>query len=786
MKKKLVIIGNGMASVHCVEQLLKQAPDAYDVTILSSEKTPGYNRILLASILSGEKRMEDIVLHPEEWYREQGVKLHLDQKVEKILRHKKEALTEDGSSHSYDKLIIATGSLPLALNVPGIEKKGVFTFRSLRDCESLSAFPPKGKRAVVVGGGLLGLETAWSLKKLGMETTVVHIMDRLMERQLDETSASLLLKRLREIGVKVLLEKKTVEVLGDESVQGVRFHDETELLADLVVQSMGIRPNIELAQSSGIYCERGIVVSDVMQTYDPSAYAIGECVQHRGRTFGLVAPIFEQGKVLANHLAGEGRLIYRTPIVSAKLKVPGIELFSVGDFHDNGHDDSISYCDLSSGVYKRLILSDNRIVGAVLIGDSSAGPRIFQLISDQTDIKEHRDRILFGDGGPEKAREAFRIDEMKDDFIVCGCAGVTKGEIVRAIEEKGLFKLEDVRKETGASKSCGGCAPLIERLLESVVGSDYQKDRVKPICECTSYTREDVLNNIREKNLARVEDVMKTLGWKSEGCDICGPALNYYLTLCRPGRYEPDPEYSPPNEKMRANVQSDGAYSVVPRMYGGVADAAQLRRIADTAVKFNVPLVKLTGGQRIALVGVREEQLKPIWKELGMPSGFAYAKSLRTVKTCVGLPYCRYGTQKSMELGIALEKELERIMTPAKVKLGVSGCPRNCAESGIKDIGIVGVKGGWEIYAGGNGGVNLEKAALLAAVQTGEEAVEIVKAFLQLYREEADYMERTSKWISRFGFEKIKKMVVESPIERKELAERLDAALAGLKDPWLY
>ena len=575
----------------------------------------------------------------------------------------------------------------------------------------------------------------------------------------------------------------------DGRVRGVKFKDGEELVADLVVMAVGIRPNTELAEAAGLHCSRGIVVSDTMQTFDPRIYAVGECVAHRGIAYGLVAPLFEMAKVCANHLARFGIGRYQGSIVSTKLKVTGIDLFSAGDFNGGDGTEDIVLHDTVGGVYKKLVIKDNRIVGAVLYGDTVDSSWYLQLLRDQQDIHEIRDHLMFGQShlGNSGHQGQNRAVAMPDGMEVCGCNGVCKGTIVKAIKEKGLFTLDEVRKHTKASGSCGSCTGLVEQILASTIGGAYQpaESKSKPMCGCTDHTHEEVRRAIREHKLLTIPDVIRFMEWHTpNGCASCRPALNYYLISTWPHEARDDPQSRFINERAHANIQKDGTYSVVPRMWGGTTSAAELRRIADVVDKYKIPTVKLTGGQRVDLLGVRKEDLPKVWRDRGMPSGHAYAKALRTVKTCVGSEWCRFGVQDSTNMGIALERDLWRMYAPHKVKLAVSGCPRNCAESTIKDVGVIGVDSGWEIYVAGNGGIKAEVAQFLCKVKTREEVLEYAGAFLQLYREEARYLDRTVHYVARVGLDYIKSLILDDADGRKALYARLQYALSGEKDPW--
>ncbi|HWO99881.1 MAG TPA: nitrite reductase large subunit NirB [Methylococcus sp.] len=792
MKEKLVLVGNGMAGVRTLEELLKLAPDAYDITVFGAEPYGNYNRILLSPVLAGEKTVADIILNEESWYHEHGITLHKGKAVVRIDRRYRVVTAEDGTEARYDRLLLATGSRPVILPIPGHDLSGVIGFRDIRDVEAMLSAAQVYRHAVVIGGGLLGLEAANGLKKRGMRVTVVHLLDTLMERQLDKPAAALLQRALEESGLEFRMEAQTEAILGDNRVEAVRCKDGTEIPADLVVMAVGIRPNIELAKAAGIYCERGIVVNDTLQTYDPRVYAVGECVQHRGQLFGLVAPLFEQAKVCANHLAGFGIARYEGSMTSTKLKVTGIDLFSAGEFQGGAGYEELLFQDPARGIYKKLTVKDNRVKGAVLYGDTVDGSWYFQLMREGADISAFRENILFGQAhlGDSGHGSENRAALLPDSAEVCGCNGVCKKTIVDAIVHKKLFTLDEVRAHTKASASCGSCTGLVEQILQSTLGSDYSvSPKKKPLCKCTEHTHDEVRAAIRERGLKSIPEVFHSLDWKTpDGCHQCRPAINFYLLCAWPGEYRDDPQSRFINERVHANIQKDGTYSVVPRIWGGVTTPAELRAIADVAEKYQVPTVKITGGQRIDLLGVKKEDLPRIWADLnraGLVSGHAYGKSLRTVKTCVGKEWCRFGTQDSTTMGIDLEKMTWGSWTPAKVKMAVSGCPRNCAEATIKDLGVVAVDSGWEIHVGGNGGVKVRATDFLCKVETDEEVKEYVAAYLQLYREEAHYLERTAHWIERVGLAYVKKRLVEDPAGRHALRDRfLESQRSAQVDPW--
>ncbi|MBP6712238.1 MAG: nitrite reductase large subunit NirB, partial [Propionivibrio sp.] len=793
-KQKLVMVGNGMAGCRTLEELLKLEPEMYDITVFGAEPHPNYNRILLSPVLAGEMTLPDIVLNDHAWYRDNGITLHAGKKVAKIDRKAQRVIAEDGTEAGYDRLLLATGSSPFILPVPGKDLPGVIAYRDIADTEAMIEAAKTHRHAVVIGAGLLGLEAANGLRLRGMEVTVVHLADWIMERQLDKTAADLLKQSLEAKGLKFLLGKQTAELVAGESgrVAVIRFKDGEAIPADLVVMAVGIKPNTTLAESAGIHTVRGIVVNDTLQTYDPKIYAVGECAAHRGTAYGLVAPLFEQAKVCANHLAQFGIGRYSGSVTSTKLKVTGIDVFSAGDFTGNDKTEEIVLSDPSGGVYKKLVIQGDHLVGAVMYGDTADGAWYFQLLRDKQNIAEIRDHLMFGSNHVGDVGHAgqSKAATMADSAEVCGCNGVCKGTIVKAIKEKGLFTVDEVRKHTKASSSCGSCTGLVEQILASTVGGAYQpvESKDKAVCGCTDHSHGIVRAAIRDQHLLTIPEVMHFLEWKTpNGCASCRPALNYYLISTWPHEAQDDPQSRFINERAHANIQKDGTFSVVPRMWGGLTTPKELRAIADVAEKYEVPTVKMTGGARIDLLGIKKTDLPKVWADLGqagMVSGHAYGKSIRTVKTCVGAEHCRFGTQLAMSMGVKLEKMLFGMWSPHKVKLAVSGCPRNCAEAGIKDVGVIGVDSGYEIYVAGNGGIKTEVAQFFCKVTTDEEVLEYSAAFLQLYREEGFYLERTCHYIARAGLDYVKKIVLEDEARRKELYERLLFALQHYEDPW--
>jgi nitrite reductase (NADH) large subunit len=791
-KRKLVLVGNGMAGMRAIEELLELAPDLYDITVFGAEPHGNYNRILLSPVLASEKTIRDIMLNTPDWYAERGIRLIAGDEIVRIDRARRRVISAAGVEAPYDRLILATGSNPVVLPLPGKDLAGVVTYRDIADVDRMVAASRKYRHAIVIGGGLLGLEAAYGLQKRGMDVTVVHLLPTLMERQLDTAAAELLRRSLEQRGLKFLMPAETAAILGERRVRAVRFADGRELPADLVVMAVGIRPNVTLAKASGIACERGVLVSDTMQTFDPRIYALGECVQHRGACYGLVAPLFEQAKVLANHLAEFGIGRYAGSQVSTKLKVTGIDLFSAGDFAGGTEAEELVFKDAARGVYKKIVVKDDKIRGAVLYGDTVDGAWYFQLLRDGTPIKDFRECLLFGQAhvGDSGVAGAAGVTALPDAAEICGCNGVCKGDIVKAIATKSLFTLDEVRAHTKASSSCGSCTGLVEQLLANTLGGDYSEAPAKkPMCACTIHTHEEVRQTIARERLKSIPAVMQFLEWKTpDGCHKCRPALNFYLLCAWPGEYEDDKQSRFINERAHGNIQRDGTYSVVPRIWGGVTSAKELRALADVAEKYAVPTVKFTGGQRLDLLGVKKEDLPSVWRDLnaaGLVSGHAYGKALRTVKTCVGKEWCRFGTQDSTRLGIKLERTTWGSWHPHKVKLAVSGCPRNCAEATIKDLGVVCVESGYELHVGGNGGIKVRATDFLCKVATEDEVVEHACAYLQLYREEARYLERTAPWIERVGLSHVRERIADDAAGRRALCARfMESQKYSQVDPW--
>ncbi len=790
VRERLVVIGNGMAGCRAIEEILARDPARFDVTIFGAEPRVNYNRIMLSPVLAGEKAFDDIVINRDNWYVDNGITLVSGDPIVSIDRATQTVVSRSGRVEPYDRLLIATGSDPFIIPVPGKDLAGVVTFRDLDDVDKMVSAAQKGGSAVVIGGGLLGLEAAHGLSLRGMTVTVVHLMPTLMERQLDEAAGYLLKTELERRGQTIVTGGDTAEIVGEDGhVSAVRLKDGREFAANIVVMAVGIRPGTTLAKSAGLYVERGIVVDDHMVTSDPAIMAVGECVQHRGNCYGLVAPLWDMCRALADH-ATQQPSGYEGSVTSTKLKVSGIDLFSAGDFSGGDGAEDIVMRDASRGLYKRVVVRDNKLIGAVLYGDTADGSWYFDLLRKGTDIADIREALIFGQafasGGTQLDPNAA-VAALSDNAEICGCNGVTKGQVVASINA-GACSLDTVRSSCKASASCGSCTGLVESLLSLTLGGEV-KSGPKTMCKCTSFGHDDVRRLILEKDLRSIPQVLQELHWSTpDGCSSCRPALNYYLLCALPGEYVDDQKSRFVNERMHANIQKDGTYSVVPRMWGGLTNPRELRAIADVVERYNAPMVKVTGGQRLDIFGIKKEDLPAVWADLnaaGMVSGHAYGKSLRTVKTCVGSEWCRFGTQDSTGLGVKLERMTWGSWMPHKFKIAVSGCPRNCAEATIKDFGVVCVDSGYELHVGGNGGIKVRATDLLCKVATEDEAMEVCAAFIQLYREQAHYLERTAPWIERVGLDHVTSALFENADTVKRLAARFRHSQTFCQDdPW--
>ncbi|SDB03902.1 nitrite reductase large subunit NirB [Bauldia litoralis] len=790
-KQKLVVIGNGMAPGRMLESLFELAPDRYQVTIFNAEPRVNYDRIMLSPVLSGAKTYDEIIIHGDGWYIDRGITLYKGHKVVAIDRDARTVTSDAGEVAPYDKLVVATGSNPFIIPVPGHDLPGVLSYRDLDDVNAMLLAAQSRAKAVVIGGGLLGLEAAAGLRERGMQVTVLHVMPTLMERQLDPAAGYLLERALVDRGIEVVTRANTRAIVGDGKVEGVELDDGTVIPASLVVMAVGIRPNVALAKDAGLETGRGIVVDAGMRSSDPDIIALGECAEVGGQVYGLVAPLYRMAEVAAARLVEDPSAEFAHMDTPTKLKVTGIDLYSLGDFAEGDDRQEIVLRDATAGVYKRVVLKDDRIIGTVLYGDTADGAWFNDLMKKRTDISAMRDTLIFGQAyqGGAALDPTAAVAALPDDAEICGCNGVCKSTITGAIAAKGLTSLDAVRAHTKASNSCGTCTGLVEQLMALTLGDRYNPAAVTPMCACTDLGHDDVRRLIKAKRLKSIPAVMQELEWKTScGCAKCRPALNYYLVCDWPNEYADDYQSRFINERVHANIQKDGTYSIVPRMWGGQTTSAELRAIADVVDKFDIPSVKVTGGQRIDMLGIRKEDLPAVWSDLGKAgfvSGHAYAKGVRTVKTCVGTDWCRFGTQDSTGLGVRIEKFMWGSWTPAKVKMAVSGCPRNCAEATCKDVGVICVDSGFEIHFAGAAGLDIKGTEVLGMVKTETEALEHIVAVVQMYREQGRYLERIYKWAKRIGYDEVRRQIMDDAERRAAYFERFVFSQKFAQvDPW--
>ena len=683
---KLVLVGNGMSGVRCIEEILRINQREFEISIFGAEKYINYNRVLLSSVLQGSVDIKDLTIHDRRWYEEHQIQLNTGETVVKIDTTRKLLRTDKNSEVSYDKLILATGSSPFILPISGAEKEGVMAFRTIDDCQELINSSKKYKKVVVIGGGVLGLEAARGLLNLGMEVVVVHLDSHLMDRQLDPAASKLLEKELEKQGMQFLLAKKTQEILGDHRVEGVLFKDGTRIETDLVVMAVGVRPNKQLAVESGIQTNRAILVNDYLQTNFPDIYAVGECAEHRETVYGLVKPLYEQGKVLANHICGIKDKGYQGSVLSTQLKIAGVNVFSIGKFTEDVQCKSVRVYDELDNAYKKLVFQENKLVGAVLVGTTKEADRLQDLIIKKKDISElEKVRLL----QPVRENSCY-VAELPLSDVICNCNHVSKGTIIEAVQSKGLMTVDEIRNCTKASSSCGGCHPLVADLLSYIKSDHYTEEiMVRTLCNCTDLTEDEVVQQMQLQSLSSVEEIMAELHWENkQGCKICLPALNYYLEMIYPQ------SHSKQNTKMI------------------------------------------------------------------------------NIKSCFSEDDCTCNKKVSVRLANQLEKLTEFLNMPNRIKIGISACIHNGADSTTKDIGLIRMQRGWEIYIGGSSGRDVRAGVLLCVAETEEEAVQIIVGFIQYYRGTANFLERSWDWIERVGLVHIREVLFMEEL-RQTLVDQL-------------
>jgi len=792
MREDLVVVGNGMAGARAVEEILARGgAERFTITMFGDEPYGNYNRIMLSHVLAGEES-DEIYLNPLDWYRDNDITLHAGVRVVRIDRFARKVFADDGQVLGYDKLIIATGSRTFFPPMDGMWvddrtlTPGVFGFRTLDDTTAMLDYAQDHRSAVVIGGGLLGLEAAYGLRRHGLDVHVVQGGSVLMSQQLDEEAGAILRRILEdEVGIAVHTGQRPAAIRSTGSVAGVVLKDGSSIDADMVVVTAGIRPNVGLGVVSGLTVERAIVVDDTMRSVDdPDIFVVGECCQHRGEVYGLVAPLWEQAAVLADVLTGaDPKATYHGSRNATKLKVAGVDVAQMGLKRPERDDDEfVRFSEPRRGVYKSVVIRDGRLVGATLVGETDKVAFLTQSFDRGLPLPDERVELLFSLAGPSEAEGAA---EMDDSVQVCNCNGVSKGDLCGAVAG-GCGSVAEVMAATRAGKGCGSCKSLVAQIVEWAGGSSAPDESASWYVPAIPLDKPALIEAIRAQGLRSVSSVFAALAPSGEDAGS-KMALASLLKVVWAGDYidERDARYI--NDRVHANIQRDGTFSVVPRMSGGVTTADELRRIADTADRFEIPMIKVTGGQRIDLLGVRKEDLPAVWESLDMPSGYAYGKSMRTVKTCVGTDFCRYGLGDSTQLGIDIEERYKGLESPAKLKLAVAGCPRNCSEALVKDIGIVAVGDDrWDVLVGGAAGASVRQGDVLATVDGRDEALRLTGVFMQYYRENGRWLERTYDFVPRVGVDELKALLVEDRDGIVAgLEERMQAAVDAYRDPWL-
>ncbi len=774
---KIIVIGNGMVGYKFCEKLISKKGDTViDITVFGEENFPAYDRVHLSEYFSG-KTVEDLSMAPVSWYFDNGIKLHLGELVSDVDLENKIVHTHKGNEFKYDKLIFATGSAPFVPPIEGINKKGVFVYRTIEDLEAITAYAKKSKTGAVIGGGLLGLEAAKALLDLNIQTEVIEFAPRLMPRQLDEAGSNTLQKKIEELNLKVNLKMNTKYIGGDEAVSKMVFEDDQEIAVDMVVVSAGIKPRDEIAKNIGLKTgvRGGIVVDDYMQTSSEDIYAIGEVALHNGMIYGLVAPGYEMADVVVTNLLG-GNKSFPGFDMSTKLKLIGVEVASFGDaFGESEKCNSIVFEDKTKGIYKRINVSEDgkRLVGGILVGDAESYNMLLQITKNAMALPPNVEDLILGARGGA-ADSGAGVLQLPDDAIVCSCESVTKGELCAAIKEKELDGVPAIKACTKAGTGCGGCVPMLSDLFNATMKAEGKSVR-NIICEHFNYTRQELFDFIKIDKIKTYNNLLEKYG-KGNGCEVCKPAVASMLASVWNEVILKQDTIQDTNDRFLANIQKGGTYSIVPRIPGGEITADKLIAIGSIAKKYNL-YCKITGGQRIDLFGARVDQLPTIWEELiahGFESGHAYGKSLRTVKSCVGSSWCRFGVQDSVTFAIEIEERYKGFRSPHKLKSAVSGCIRECAEARSKDFGIIATDKGWNLYVCGNGGAKPQHAELLAADIDKETCIKYIDRMLMFYTQTANPLTRTSTWLSNLegGIAHLKDVVINDVLGKAEEWEK--------------
>ncbi|GGF26126.1 nitrite reductase [NAD(P)H] [Halobacillus andaensis] len=778
-KQKLVIIGNGMAGIRCVENILREDSGVFEISMFGSEPHTSYSRLMLSSVLQGETSLSDLMIRPDNWYKEHNIQLFTGETVLYIDKVSKTLKTDRNREVAYDKLILATGSSPFMLPITGADKEGVLSFRTIEDCERLINMAEDYTKAVVIGGGLLGLEAARGLFNLGMETDVVHISNHIMGRQLDEQASLMLQEELEAQGMNFLLEKEAEEILGNERVEGIRFKDGSIVKADVVVMAVGIKPNIQLAEVSGIETKKGIVVDDLLKTSVSDIYAVGECAEHKGMVYGLVQPLYEQGEVLAKHLCEQQTEGYKGSLLYTQLKISGVDVFSAGHIDSGLGKKAIHYHNEVESVYKKVVFDGSKAVGTVMFGDTRAGPLVLDaIVKNKVLSSQDKVKLLEHPDPKDSAVASYSLDKQ-----ICTCNSVSKGAIIQAVQQKNLTTAEQVKECTKASSSCGGCKPVVSELLAYIQSEDFDQKIASesPFCPCTTLTEDELVEQIQIQDLTNSNEVMKQLGWKnSNGCVTCQLAIDYYLGMIHPD-YEVENQDLRGDEENKAIVQRDGYYAVVPQLYGGEMTIGQLKNITNAAERYSISQVAIGNDQRIHLLGLKQEDVPHFCEELNIPLSYSYGNRIEPIRTDIGNHECQCDKQEALHLAQVLEKKTELLQTPYRMKVGISSCVHNGARATTKDLGAIRVGGKWEIYIGGNSGRRARSGQLLCVVEHKEQVERMLLGCLQYYRKSARYLERTWHWMERLSLVHIREALFDQDL-CDDLLQSLEADVAQRRD----
>jgi len=792
---KIVVIGNGMVGFKFCEKLIAKAqPQQFSIVVFGEEIRPAYDRVHLSEFFSG-KTADDLLMSPLKWYADNNITLHLSDPITNIDRYAKTVTSHKGIIEHYDALVIATGSSAFVPPIPGVEKDGVFIYRTIEDLELMQAYAKKAKKGAVIGGGLLGLEAAKAMLDLGItDTTVIEFAPRLMPRQIDETASNILTKKLEALGLKIATNKNTSAILGNDAITGMQFTDDTTIEVDMLVISAGIKPRDEVARLCGLQVgtRGGIVVNEKLQTSDENIYAIGECALYNGMIYGLVAPGYDMAEVVASHLVAVDKSFLGFDM-STKLKLIGVDVASFGDpFIQNNETRTIVFEDTMKGIYKRINISGDGkyLLGGILIGDAEAYNMLLQTTKNKIVLPPNPEDVILGSRGSEtEAAGGGGVLGLPNEAIVCSCESITKGDICTAVTEGGCETVDAIKKCTKAGTGCGGCVPMVKDLMLHTMKAQGKYVR-NVICEHFAYSRQELLDLVKMNQLKTYDAVLDTFG-KGDGCEICKPLVASVLAslwndmiLAKGNATAQDS-----NDRFLANIQKGGSYSVVPRIPGGEITPEKLIVIGSVAKKYNL-YTKITGGQRIDLFGAHLTDLPKIWEELiaaGFESGHAYGKSLRTVKSCVGSTWCRFGLHDSVSFAIQIEERYRGLRSPHKLKGGVSGCIRECAEAQSKDFGVIATEKGWNLYVCGNGGSKPQHALLLASDLDSATLIKYLDRMLMFYIKTADPLTRTATWLNKMegGIDYLRNVVVNDSLGIGETLEHeMQALVDSYKCEW--